>query len=514
MVLNKNIMSDNRRIAKNTMFLYIRMFLSMTVSLYTSRVILQILGIEDYGIYNVVGGIVTMFTFLNGSLGSATSRYITFELGRKDYNRLKKIFSTALLVHISVAFIVVLLAETIGLWFFYEKMVVPDERFDAAFWVYQISILTTVVSITQVPYNADIIAHENMKIYAYVGLIEVFARLGIVYLLLISPIDKLIFYAILLFSLSTIIALFYRAYCLKNYSESHFSVNKDKALYKDMFKYTGSDMIGAVSVMLQGQGINLLLNMFFGPVVNAARAIAYQVQGAVTQFSANFMTAVRPQIIKSYARGEFDSMWRLVIRSSCFSYYLMWLLCLPIMLEADTILSLWLGKYPEHTVYFLKLILILCLIQTVKNPRVTIFHATGKVFWSNITVGIVLCLAFPLAYIFLKMGGEPEDAFWAVNITMVVSEFVSVAVLKKFIDFSALKYFLQVHGRCLLVTLASFILPFFLYNRFMEPSFLRLIYTVILTTLSVLLSSLYLGMDKDIRIKLFDIVRTKVFKKK
>lgn len=505
-------MSDNKRIAKNTLFLYVRMFLIMGVSLYTSRVVLSTLGVEDFGIYNVVGGIVTMFSFLNGCLSTATSRYITFELGRNDYERLSKVFNVALVVHVLLALIIVVLAETVGLWFFYKKMIIPEVRLNAAFYVYQISILTSFVSITQIPYDADVIARENMKIYAYVGIVEVFLKLTIVYMLVASPFDKLIYYALLLFFLQISKMLFMRFYCIRNYAESHIKVCKDVQLYKEIFKYAGSDMIGSISVMAQGQGINLLLNVFFGPVVNAARAVAYQVQGAVTQFSNNFMTAVRPQIIKSYAEGKLDNMWKLVVQSSCFSYYLMWLICFPLMLEANTILKFWLGQYPDHTVNFLILILVLCLIQTIKTPRVTIFHAMAKVFWSNITVGVVLCFAFPLAYIFLKLGAQPEYAFVACNITMFLSEFVSVFVLRYFLSFSPLKYFASVHLRCLLVSVVSAIVPFLLYDKIMEPSFFRIIVTCVLTTISIAISSLYLGMDKQMRASLLDFVAKKIMR--
>lgn len=503
-------MSDNKRIAKNTMFLYFRMFLIMGVSLYTSRVILATLGVEDYGLYNVVGGVVTMFSFLSGSLGSATSRFITFELGRKDFERLNQIFNVALVVHVLIALLIIILAETIGLWFFYEKMTIPEARQGAAFWVYQISILTTFFTLTQVPYNATIIAHENMKIYAYVGIVEVVLKLLVVYMIAVSPFDKLVFYAVLLCMLQIGIMLYYRFYCVKWYHESHVKLCMEKKLYRNIFSYAGSDMIGSISVMAQGQGLNLLLNVFFGPVVNAARAIAYQVQGAVTQFSNNFMTAVRPQIIKSYAEGNIDNMWRLVIQSSCFSYYLMWMICLPICLEADTILRLWLGEYPEHTISFLILIIILCLIQTIKTPRATIFHAIGKVFLSNITVGIVLCMAFPLAYIFLRLGGTPECVFWAANLSMVISELVAVYVLKKYLNYSILGYFISVHGRCLVVTAVSLIVPYSVFDKLMEPGLLRLVTTCIITTASVSATSLYLGMDKGMRSKIYSIVKAKL----
>ena len=503
-------MSDNKRIAKNTMFLYFRMFLIMGVSLYTSRVVLATLGVVDYGLYNVVGGIVTMFSFLNGSLGAATSRYITFELGKKNYEGLNKIFNVALLTHIFIGIIIVLLAETIGLWFFYEKMIIPEERLNAAFWVYQISIFSTLISLTQVPYNATIIAHENMKVYAYVGIVEVILKLVVVFLLVISPFDKLIFYASLLFIINIGIILFYRIYCIKRYQESRINLCKETVLYKDMFKFAGSDLIGNVSVLAQGQGLNLLLNVFFGPVVNAARAVAYQVQGAVTQFGNNFMTAVRPQIIKLYAQGEIKEMFKLVYLSSNFSYYLMLFLILPLSLEADYILSLWLGEYPDHSVSFLILVFILCLIQTLKTPRTIVLHATGKLFLANVVIGTLLCCAFPLAYVFLRMGGEPESVFWAANITMFLSEFISVFIVRKYVEYNIVDYLLNVYGRCAIVTGVSLIMPYLMFDRYMEPSFIRLILTCSLTTVSIAATVWCIGMNKDMRQKTVTFIKSKI----
>ena len=505
-------MPDNKRIAKNTMFLYFRMLLVMGVNLYTSRVVLQVLGFDDYGLYNVVGGIVTMFTFLNGSLGSATSRYITFELGRKDYTRLNKVFNTALLIHIALAVIIVLLAETIGLWFFYEKMTIPEERLQAAFWVYQISIVTCFFSLTQVPYNATIIAYENMKIYAYVGVVEVLIKLLIVFLLFMSPIDRLIYYAVLLCLLQIGIMFFYRFYCNRHFESCKIRIYKDKNLFKEMFSYAGSDMIGNISVLAQGQGLNILLNMFFGPAVNAARGIAYQVQGAITQFSNNFMTAVRPQIIKSYAEGKPDDMMRLVKQSSCFSFYLMWIITLPIFLESDYILTLWLGHYPEHSVSFLHLVLILCLIQTLKTPRSTVFHATGHLKFVNLVVGGILCAAFPLAYILLKFGSSPESVFYAANVTMLVSEAASIIILRKYINYSILDYVKVVYGRCILVVATSFIIPFLVYQDITSQGFVRLVSTCIITTFSSVFFIYWLGMNNVERKKIRNIICRKLRK--
>ena len=492
------------------MFLYFRMFLIMGVTLYTSRIVLKALGVEDFGLYNVVGGIVTMFSFINHSLGAATSRYITFELGKKDYTRLNRIFNVALAAHIVIALIIILLAETIGLWFFYEKMEIPESRLNAAFWVYQISILTSFFAMTQVPYNAVIIARENMKIFAFIGIVEVMIKLLIVFLLTYSPIDKLIYYAMLLCTLQISILFFYRYYCIRNYRECKLKIYKDRVLFKTIFIYGASDMIGQMSVLAQGQGLNLLLNVYFGPVVNAARAIAYQVQGAVNNFSSNFMTAVKPQIIKSYAEGNLQEMWVLVVQSSCFSFYLLWMICLPLCLEAETILELWLGNYPEHSTSFLILILIHCLIQSLKTPRTTVFHALAKILASNVTVGLVLCLAFPLAYTFLELGGSPESVFWAANITIAASEIVSVLVLKRFLDFSIAKYFLSVHCRCIMVVFVSISIPYILHDRIFEAGILRLLSTCLISFVSVALTSFYLGMDRNMRMKISKIIKKRI----
>lgn len=485
------------------------MLLVMGVSLYTSRIILQALGFEDFGLYNVVGGIVTMFTFLNGSLAGATSRFITFELGRKNYERLNQIFNTALAVHIFIALIIVIFAETIGLWFFYEKMTIPPDRLDAAFWVYQISIFTCFITLTQVPYNATIIAHENMKIYAYVGVVEVIAKLAISYAIYLAPFDQLVFYALLLCILQISIMFFYRFYCSRNFPESKIKICREKPLYREMLSYAGSDMIGQISVLAQGQGLNILLNLFFGPAVNAARGIAYQVQGAITQFSSNFMTAVKPQIIKSYANNDIDGMMKLVKNSSCFSFYLMWMISLPILLEADYILKLWLSDYPDHTVTFLRLIIILCLLQTIKTPRLTVFHATGHIKRLNLIVGIILCMAFPFAYIWLKLGGSPESVFWASIITFVVSEFASIAILKRYISYSIKEYLKAVYLKCAIVSLVSFIIPYFTYTQIANPGLQRFILTLSISCISVIISSFYLGMNKEMRKKLVGFIKKK-----
>lgn len=510
MVLNAYLnMSNNKRIIKNTLFLYLRMLLIMGVSLYTSRVVLRVLGVEDFGVYNVVGGIVTMFAFLNGSLSGATSRFLTIEIGRKDSLQLNRVFNVTLIIHLFIALLIILLAETVGLWFFYNKMSIPEESMNAAFWVYQISILTSLFSLTQVPYNAMIIAHEDMKIYAYVGIVEVLAKLAIVYLLLLSPINKLIFYSLLIFMLQVFVMMTYRIYCRKKYVECQLKICRQKILYKEIFIYASSDMIGNISVLAQGQGLNILLNMFFGPVVNAARAIAYQVQGAITQFSNNFMTAVKPQIIKSYAEGNIDAMMDLVKNSSCFSYYLMWIISLPICLESDYILKLWLVEVPEYTSSFLILVIVLCLIQTIKTPRSTVFSATGRLKLVNIVVGSILCAAFPLAYIFLKQGFEPESVFIAAIITMLISEVFGIIILRMYIKYSIFDYLRDVYGRCILVTSTSLALTYYLHSLIQGSGFIKLITTCVITIISVVIMCYYFGFNSSVKNKIKIFIKEK-----
>ena len=500
---------DNKRIAKNTLMLYFRMFVVMGISLVTAGVTMRVLGSVDYGINAVLGGIVAMFSFLNGSLSGAASRFITFELGRGDKVRLNHVFNASLAIHLALGILIVILSETIGLWFFYNKMIIPAERMSAAFWVLQLSILTVPLSLTQVPYGAVIIAHENMKIFAYVSVADAVVRLLNIYLLLVSPFDKLITLSVLTTSWSVITMIFYRVYCRRMYDETRLKPCVDWKMYGEMFRYAGSDLIGCSSVLLQGQGVNMLLNTFFGPVINAARGIAYAVQGQATQFSGNFMTAVRPQIIKSYAVGDTDGMWRLVKRSGCYSYYLIWVLALPFLLEADYLLKLWLGNYPEHTVSFFRLIIVACLIQALKTPRSAVFHAMGKLFVPNIISGSILCASFPMAYIALRLGCEPESVFHATNIVMVLSEISGLVILKMYYSYSIRDYIVTVYIRCIAVTVVSSMIPYFAYSIF-SPSFARVLWTGLLTTVSVGLTSLYIGMDRNDRAKIFKIVQNKL----
>jgi O-antigen/teichoic acid export membrane protein len=469
------------------------MILIMGVSLYTSRIVLAALGVEDYGIYNVVSVIVTMFTFLNGALSSATSRFFTVELGRNDHEQLKKVFSCALLAHIVIALIIFVLSETVGLWFLLNKMVIPAERMSAAQWVYQFSILSCMFSITQVPYNAAIIAHEKMKIYAYVSMVDVIFRLLAVYLLLAVDFDKLIFYAFAMFVVQVSVMLFYRFYCTSRHPECHFHLYKDKALYKKMLSYSAFDMVGSMSVFVQGQGLNLLLNLFFGAVINAAHGIAYQVHGAVSKFSDSFMTAVRPQIIKLYAQGKVEEMMVLVKNSAIMSFLLVYALSLPVILEIDYVLTLWLTQYPDYTVSFTIMVLINNIIFSARLSRITVFHATGFIKASNLITGSILCMAFPLGYAFLKAGYGPNSVFWGILITTVVTEFSNLVILKRYIKYSIKNFVMTVHGKCLLVVVASLIIPLLLHYK-LNSGLERTILVTIGSTFSIVVSAYFIAL--------------------
>ena len=402
---------NNKRIAKNTLLLYARMLLMMLVSLFTSRVILQVLGIEDYGVYNVVGGIVSMFAFINGGMVAATQRYITFELGSGNKERLQRVFSTSLQIHAMISILIVILGETVGLWFLQEKLVIPEDRMIAAMWVYQCSIIVCVLNIMSIPYNADIVAHEKMSAFAMISVVEVVLKLLVVYLLMLFPFDKLIVYAILLLAVQFSIRLVYAAYCKRHFEESSYIHRWNSDLIKEMLGFAGWSFWGSLAVILYTQGIIMMLNVFFGHIVNAARGIAIQVQSAVLQFVMNFQMALNPQITKSYAAGNLDQMHSLMFRSARFSFLLLFFIALPVLLETNFLLTLWLKTVPDHTVIFAQIMLCISLVYTTANPCIIANQATGKVKVYQAVVGGILLAILPISYIVLKMGAPAYSVF-------------------------------------------------------------------------------------------------------
>ena len=499
----QNQSANNKRIAKNTLLLYVRMLFGMLVSLYTSRVILQTLGVEDYGVYNVVGGVISMFTFLNSAMSSATSRYITFEIGKGNMEQLKKVFSTALQIHAIIALLIVILGETVGLWFLMNELVIPEGRMDAAMWVYQCSVVTAVVTIMSVPYNADIIAHEKMSAFAYISVLEIILKLAIVYLLVLLPFDKLKVYAVLVLMVGLLIRYIYTRYCHKHFEESHYIHRIDKPLLKEMSSFAGWSFWGNLAGILYTQGLNMMLNIFFGPVVNAARGIATQIQSVVTQFVTNFQMALNPQITKTYASGELDKMHSLMFRSARFSFMLLFFLSLPIMLETSYILTLWLGIVPENTVIFARIIIAISLIYTIANPCVIANQATGKVKVYQAVVGGLLLLILPISYIVLKMGAPAYSVFIVHFCVESVAQFARMYMLRNMIGLPLLSYVKNIYLPIMGVVLLSVVLPLLVYNN-MQEGIIRLLAVGMTCVVSVAMTSLFIGMTRNERTFLID----------
>ena len=494
----QNQSANNKRIAKNTLLLYVRMLFGMLVSLYTSRVILQTLGVEDYGVYNVVGGVITMFTFLNNAMSSATSRYITFEIGKGNMEQLKKVFSTSLQIHAIIALLIVILGETVGLWFLMNELVIPEGRMDAAMWVYQCSIVSCVVGIMSVPYNADIIAHEKMSAFAYISVLEIILKLAIVYLLVVLPFDKLKVYAVLVLMVGLLIRYIYTRYCHMHFEESHYIHRIYKPLLKEMSSFAGWSFWGNLAGILYGQGLNMMLNIFFGPVVNAARGIATQIQGVVQQFVGNFQMALNPQITKTYAAGELQKMHSLMFRSARFSFMLLFLLSLPIILETNYILALWLGIVPENTVIFARIIIAISLIYTIANPCVIANQATGKVKVYQAVVGGLLLLILPISYIVLKMGAPAYSVFIVHFCVESVAQFARMYMLRNMIDLPLWSYVKNIYLPIMGVVLLSIVLPLLVYSN-MQEGFIRLLAVGMTCVISVAMTSLFIGMTRNER---------------
>lgn len=503
---------NNKRIAKNTLMLYFRMILTMLVSLYTSRVVLNVLGVSDYGTYNVVGGVVAMFGFFNSAMSAATQRFLSYELGRNDYVQLRKTFNATLIIHSVIAILIFILAETIGLWFVNTQLNLPEGRMEAARWVYHFSVLSFMVSIIQVPFNSIIIARERMSVYAYMSILEVVLKLIIVFVLTWIAFDKLKLYGILLFTVSFIVASIYRIYCLKQFDETRFKLVKDRDLYKTLISYSGWNLFGNVAGVAKGQGVSIILNIFFGTVVNAAQGVANQVSAAVTSFVGNFQMASNPQIIKSYAAEDKAYMTNLVIRTSKFSFYLLFILTLPVMLEIEYILKLWLKLVPDYTAVFTILILINALIDTVSGPLMTSLQATGKIKVYQSVVGILLILILPISYLFFKLGFPPESTF-LVSISIAVIAFIFRLLLtkKQIPEFSIRQFLQEILIRNIPVILLSVLIPWMIRIN-MQVGFARLM-IVTFTSLSISTITIYLmGLKSNEKAFVRDAMNTFVSK--
>lgn len=491
---------NTKRIAKNTLMLYVRMLFGMLVSLYTSRVVLQALGVEDYGIYNVVGGVVTMFSMISNSLSASISRFLTFELGKGDKEGLKKVFSTSLGIQLVLSGIIIVLAETIGLWFLNTHMTIPADRLYAANWVFHASVLTFVINLMSVPFSASIVSHERMSAFAYIGILEVVLKLPIVLFLAHSSLDfdRLIVYALLLAVVVCIMQAIYWSYCTRNFEECKLRFSFDINYWKEMGSFAGWNFIGGSASLLKDQGVNILLNLFIGPIINAARGIANTVNNVLASFANNFMTALNPQITKSYAAGNYNYMFSLVERGSRFSYYILLLFALPMLFEADFVLTLWLKHYPDHTTNFVRLILVVTLCDILSNTLINLKASTGNVRNYQIVVGGMLLMNFPLSYICLRIGLPPESTLIVALIVSGSCLLLRLLFLRNITGFSMRQYLYKVCCNVLCVTLISSIIPMFLYLQ-MPDGIMRFVLMCILTTMCSSVTIYFVGCSKNER---------------
>lgn len=507
--MKSNQFSKNKTIAKNAVLLYLRMLLSIIVTLYTSRIVLQTLGVNDYGIYGIVGGVVLMFSFFNASMSGSTSRFLTFELGRKGVSNLKEIFSTALIIHICIALVVLLLGETVGLWFIYNKLNIPADRFSTALLVYQLSLISMFFTVTQVPYNATIIAHEKMDVYAYVELLNVFLKLAIVFLLRIFYIDKLLLYALLTLFVTITIALIYRFYCIKNYPECKFKFTINREILYPMLNFSGWDLYGNMSSTFKQQGINLIINMFFGVALNAAGTIATNVQSVVSSLSTNVIQAFRPQIIKNYANNEIKEMELLMCRSLKFTLLLFLAICIPLSLEIELVFKLWLGVVPEYAVHFSLILLWTCLFNLINNVINIGIHATGNVKGLSFISGTIHLLTLLLIYLFFKLfGGDPSIAYIISICVLGLIIAVDLLLLKKNIPSINITKLLVSIATPLLFSFVAFIPCFIIYLQ-LEDNIFRCILISLIFIFSLALLTFFYAIEKENRQAIINRVKLK-----
>ena len=500
--------AKSKTIAKNTLFLSLRMLFLLAVNLYTSRVLLENLGINDFGIYNVVGGIVTMFSIISGSITASIVRYITFEMGLDDSMKLKKVFSTSVIVQLFLSAMVFLLLETIGLWFLNTQMNIDPERMHAANWVFQFSIVTFIVNLISVPYNALIIAHEKMSAFAYISIFDGISKFTIAYIIAFSIIDRLVIYSFLLCILSLIVRVIYTVYCNKNFAESKILWHIDFAFLKSMCGFAGWNFIGASAGLLRDQGGNIILNIFFGPSVNASRAIAYQVSAAVQGFVSSFTTSLNPQITKSYASGDSEYLNELLFKGSKFSFYILFLFSFPLWISADYILTLWLGKVPEYSIVFVRLVLILSLIETISMPLITAMLATGSIKKYQIIVGGLNFLNLPMSLLCLWLGAIPESVFLIAIILSFCCLFARIILLKSMINLQVSRFFKDVLLAIFKVVILCVSLMWVITTYVSHNSFNGLILTTLFSIVIILSVVFSLGLTKSERTNICSFTRT------
>ena len=488
------------------------MFVMLAVGLYTSRVVLHVLGASDYGIYNIIGGVVVLFSFINNALISATQRFLNFNLGKKDITAVHHVFCMSMNAYFILSLLFIVLAETIGLWFVNTQLNIPEDRHNAALWVYQFSVLTFIVNLLRIPYNATIIAYERMDFYAYVSLIEVILKLAVVYLLFVTSYDKLILYALLYTIIPIMMNIVYKIYCNKHFSVTKYQPLWNKEIFRSLFGFSGWSLFGSIANMSAQQGINILVNIFYGVTANAAVGIANQVTTNVYQFISNFQTAFQPQIVKTYAANETEAFHKLIFRSAKFSYFMMFLLALPIILTTHDILEIWLVKVPEYTAIFCQLILGFLIIECISAPLWMAVQATGKIKRYQILMAICIFMNFPLTYIVFKIG-MPVYYAWIIRIFVnVITISVRCIYMKKYLEFPILDFFKKVIKPILIVSAISIPIPYFI--SISTTSGIENI--IIVTIISILISLFFiytLGLNINEKKFINDILLRKILRK-
>ena len=502
---------NSRRIVKNTLMLYVRMLVLMLIGFYTSRVVLGALGETDYGVYNVVGGVVAMFTVISGALNSAISRFITFELGKGEGAQLNKVYSTAVLIQAAIALIVASIAEPVGLWFINNEMTIAPERIPAAIWVLHFSVFSFVVNLLSVPQMASITAHERMSAYACIGMLDGFLRLMVAFLILRSPFDRLVYYAALMAVAVLIVRIAYGVYCRRNFEECRFKAVFDPKLVKEMFSFAGWNFIGVSSGVLRDHGGNILVNLFFGPAMNAARGVAMQVFTALQGFVTNFMTAVNPQITKSYAAGDYDYLFALIRKSSKMSFYLLFVIALPVLFNTEYLLGIWLKEVPQGTILFVQLFLIFALSESLSNPMITAMLATGRIRNYQLIVGGIQLLNVPVSYFILKAGASPQSTVIVAIVLSQICFFVRLYLLKRETGYEASKHIKTVYINVLVVAAVAVIIPLIL-NGCLPGGFAGFLISAATAVVSAGLSVLYIGCTKDERQDIYSYLRKLVRK--
>lgn len=483
---------SNKKIIKNTTFLYIRMLITMLVNLYISRIVLNILGVVDFGIYNVVGGIVMLFSFINSAMAVGTQRFLSYELGKNNSTYLRTIFSTSIVVHISVALIAFILLETIGLWYLNNYIKIPINREDAAKWVYHLSVITFILIIIRVPFNALIISYEQMSAYALFSIVEVASKLILVFFVYKVSLDKLIAYSSLILLITLIVNLMYFIYCYLKIKECRYKYYFDKFLYFKLISYSGWNTFGAVATIGNSYGINLLINLFGGITLNAAYGIAFQIRSAIMNFSNNFQTAMNPQIIKSYSSKDYNYMQNIIYNGAKYSFFLLYLFSLPVLITTPLILKLWLGIVPNYTITFSRFMLAISLIDCISGTLMTASQASGKIKIYQIIISIIILTNLPVSYLFLKYGYKPDVVFITGIIISTISLFTRIYLVSKLVPISFKKYTYHVLLNIILVVATSIIPLLIIYDQIEN----NLVLTIFTSMISSLLSIYFIGLNK------------------